>query len=383
MNIGFDAKRAFHNTTGLGNYSRTLLTGLAAYFPEHRYFLFNPRASRNVFHPLPQHMVEVGPTGFLSRRFPSAWRSSWVKGDLKRLKIELYHGLSHEIPFGIEKTGTKPVVTIHDLIFERYPHQFKALDRSVYRKKIKYACKHAIRIIAISNQTKQDLVDLYGVAPGKIDVCYQACDPVFALPAPAEEMASLRKHLQLPDAFFLYVGSVIERKNLLTICKALKQLEGDLDIPLVVIGKGKAYRQTVVSYLQQHNLAAKVIFLSDHPAFSRQVQTTENIAMIYQMAVALIYPSLYEGFGIPLLEGMWSRVPVITSLASCMPEIAGDAALYINPLNVEELAEAMKKVYLNEELRLALTEKGLLQAQKFTLEKCTRSLMEVYKNVSS
>jgi glycosyltransferase involved in cell wall biosynthesis len=206
---------------------------------------------------------------------------------------------------------------------------------------------------------------------------------VFALPAPAEEMASLRKHLQLPDAFFLYVGSVIERKNLLTICKALKQLEGDLDIPLVVIGKGKAYRQTVVSYLQQHNLAAKVIFLSDHPAFSRQVQTTENIAMIYQMAVALIYPSLYEGFGIPLLEGMWSRVPVITSLASCMPEIAGDAALYINPLNVEELAEAMKKIYFNEELRHTLMKEGLWQAQKFTLEKCTRSLMEVYKNVSS
>jgi glycosyltransferase involved in cell wall biosynthesis len=146
------------------------------------------------------------------------------------------------------------------LIFERYPNQFKPLDRSIYRKKIKYACKHVSRIIAISNQTKQDLVNLYGVAPGKVDVCYQACDPVFALPAPAEKMALLRKHLQLPDAFFLYVGSLIERKNLLTICKALKQLEGDLDIPLVVIGKGKKYKQTVVSYLQQHNLAAKVIF---------------------------------------------------------------------------------------------------------------------------
>ena len=159
MNIGFDAKRAYHNGTGLGHYSRTLLHSLSEYYPEHQYYLFNPKSSTS-FEVRGNNINEVLPKGFLNKIFSSAWRSSWVKKDLQKLKIDLYHGLSHEIPLGIHKTGIKSVVTIHDLIFERFPQQFNKINVQLFRKKFTYACKHSDKIIAISQQTKKDIINL-------------------------------------------------------------------------------------------------------------------------------------------------------------------------------------------------------------------------------
>ena len=381
MNIGFDAKRAFHNNTGLGNYSRTLITGLANFYPEHKYLLFNPKQSDDLFDPSQPNISEVLPEHFFSKKLSSLWRSKWVVKDLERLNVEIYHGLSHEIPFGIHKTRTRSVVTIHDLIFERYPNQYKKIDVEIYRKKFKYACANADRVIAISEQTKNDLIELYKVDENKIDVCYQSCDQAFAKQAPHETREKLRKALGLPRHFFLYVGSIIERKNLLSVCKALKGLNGQINIPLVVIGNGKRYKEVVIQYLHKINLAQQVIFLSDTEAFSRSMQTPKSMAGIYQMATALIYPSFYEGFGIPVLEALWSRLPVITSNVSCLPETGGDAALYVNPASIEEIATAMESIYQDEALRNSATEKGWRHAQNFSIQKCTESVMNVYKSL--
>jgi hypothetical protein len=155
MNIAFDAKRAFSNSTGLGNYSRTLISSLSEFFPEHEYFLCTPKLSKRFNVDTLNHVYAVTPQHFPSSAFTAAWRSSWVKKDLQQLKIDLYHGLSNEIPIGIEKTGIKSVVTIHDLIFERFPDQYNRIDVQIYRKKYRYACKHADKIIAISEQTKK------------------------------------------------------------------------------------------------------------------------------------------------------------------------------------------------------------------------------------
>ena len=242
MNIGFDAKRAFHNGTGLGHYSRTLIRSLSDYHPEHQYYLFNPRHSSD-FELKGNNLQEIVPTDFLSRLFSSAWRSSWVKKDLQRLKIGLYHGLSHEIPVGIERTGIKSVVTIHDLIHERYPEQYNAIDVKIYSKKFRYACEHADKVIAISEQTKRDIIEFYKTPENKITVCYQSCNPAFGEEVNEEERKRIREEYDLPEQFFLYVGSVIERKNLLNICKALFLLRNELDIPLLVIGEGGKYKQ--------------------------------------------------------------------------------------------------------------------------------------------
>ena len=201
MNIGFDAKRAFHNSTGLGNYSRTLIQGLATYYPHNEYFLFNPKPSKN-YQLFFSNVHEILPGGFVGKNFSSLWRSNLVKNDLKEFGIQLYHGLSNEIPVGIRKTAVPAVVTIHDLIFERYPDQFKKIDVIIYRKKFKYACINANRIIAASNQTKQDIVDRYKIDESKIDVCYQSCHPVFAQKIDDVVKERIRKKYGLPPNFF-------------------------------------------------------------------------------------------------------------------------------------------------------------------------------------
>ena len=379
MNIGFDGKRFFHNNTGLGNYSRTLVGGLARFYPEHEYYLFNPKPSRAFLKPHNSNIHEVLPGNAWSRKLPALWRTSGIKKDLKDQRIALYHGLSHEIPVGMGRTSIPTVVTMHDLIFERYPAQYKKLDILIYRRKFKHACRHADRIIAISKQTADDLVELYGVDPGKIDICYQSCHPAFSETCGSKEIETLRKSLDLPPHFFLYVGSIIERKNLLLICKALYSIKDGL--PLVVIGSGRGYKDKVKDYIVSKGLEQKIIFLSERPDFATAVQTPQAMAKIYRMAKAMIYPSLYEGFGIPVLEALSSGVPVITSNVSCLPETGGDAALYIDPHSVEDLVATLQRLRADDAFRNELIEKGYRQAARFNLKDCSAAIMEVYQKL--
>ena len=380
MRIGFDAKRAFHNTTGLGHYSRTLIRSLATIFPQHEYYLLNPKPSSLFNFDDLNNVHEILPEKTLHRVFPSAWRSKWVTGDLGILNLHIYHGLSHEVPVGISQSGTKSVVTMHDLIHERYPEQYKKVDVNIYRQKFRYACKHADRVIAISQQTKNDLVEFYGADESKIRVCYQSCNPRFAQQVSADEKLRIKNLYNLPDQFFLYVGSVIERKNLLNICKAVFLLRNDLQIPLVVIGEGTGYMQLVKDYVKQQGLSNKIIFLSHNQSTKNleSFKTAIDFPAIYQQAIAMIYPSFFEGFGIPVLEALFSRLPVITSNLSCLPEAGGDGALYINPHEAVDIAKAMQWVYQDEVLVAEMKEKGWKHAQHFTPEKCAASVMDVY-----
>jgi glycosyltransferase involved in cell wall biosynthesis len=383
MNIGFDAKRAFHNQTGLGHYSRTLIRSLATNFNQHHYFLFNPKVTSLFhFHDL-KNVTEVPPQSFLGNKLSSIWRSNWVKKDLIKRKIDLYHGLSHEIPVNIHRTGIKSVVTIHDLIHERYPLQYKLIDRNIYTKKFRYACTHADKIIAISNQTKEDIIEFYKTDPSKIEVCYQSCNPAFGKEISTVEKQRIKKHYQLPDQYFLYVGSLIERKNLLNICKAMQLLQEEIIIPLVVIGQGTQYKQKVKDYISLNKLDDRIIFLSDNPAakFSPTFQSAADFPAIYQQAIAMIYPSTFEGFGIPVLEALWSRIPVITSNVSCLPEAGGEGAFYVDPLKPEEIAEQMKQILNDEHLVQESIEKGWQHAQKFTNLNTSTAVMHLYEHL--
>ena len=379
MNIGFDAKRAYHNTTGLGVYSRTLITSLAQQFPEHAYYLFNPKKSSAFHFPHTENLREVLPA-FPASLFPSAWRSSWIKKDLDKYNIDLYHGLSHEIPLGIQKTKIKTVVTIHDLIHERYPTQYNPIDVKIYHRKFKYACANADKVIAISQQTRQDIMDIYKIPGEKITVCYQSCNPIFSITVDEKEKKRVKDFYGLPDEYFLYVGSVIERKNLLSICKALAMLK-DWKVPLVVIGDGDKYKHQVKEYITANQLENQVLFLSETLSSGGTSLPVEHFPAIYQSAIAMIYPSLFEGFGIPVLEALFSGLPVITSNVSSLPEAGGDAAWYVNPLRAEEIAAGMQKIYLDGGLRGKMKQDGLKHALHFTPEKCAAQVMEVYKSI--
>ncbi len=378
MNIAFDAKRAFTNGTGLGHYSRTLIRSLATFFPNENYFPCTPLITdRFDVSPFP-NMHIISPATFTTRSLRKLWRSSLIKTDLLKNNIDFYHGLSHEIPKGIDATNIKSIVTMHDLIFERFPEQYALIDRKIYRYKFQYACKHADKIIAISEQTKNDLMELYNVPEDNIAVCYQSCDERFFKKVSDEEKDRVKKIYGLPDKFFLYTGTIIERKNLLVICKALDIMKDK--IPLVVIGDGGAYKQQVKNFLKVNNLEELVIFLSEQESTAQQPGYTmaTDFPAIYQQAVCMIYPSIFEGFGIPVLEALCSKIPVITSNISSLPEAGGDGALYISPNDYTVLADYMEQIISNSNLRNTLIEKGWAHAQKFTGEKCAGAVMHEY-----
>jgi glycosyltransferase involved in cell wall biosynthesis len=370
MNIGFDAKRAYHNQTGLGHYSRTLIHSLAQYYPLHEYFLFNPKSSP-VFSFEEENIHEVLPHNFPSSLFPSGWRSSWIKKDLKKFKIDLYHGLSHEIPIGIQKIKIKSVVTIHDLIHKRYPEQYNPVDVKIYDKKFHYACQYADKVITASEQTKKDILEFYRIPAEKIVVGYQSCNPGFSEQLTEAQKKIIQLRYGLPPKFFLYVGAIIERKNLMNICKAVFILRNELKVPLVVIGDGGKYKQQVKDFVKQNSLEEKIIFLSERPSAksSKSYQSAIDFPAIYQSAIAMI------------LESLWSKLPVVTSNISSLPEVGGDAAYYIDPQRAEEIAEAMRKIYTDGLLANDMKEKGWQQAQKFTRKRCAEAVMNVYKSL--
>jgi glycosyltransferase involved in cell wall biosynthesis len=382
MNIGFDAKRAYHNGTGLGHYSRTLIRSLAEYFPQHEYFLFNPKPSE-LFKLNGKNIHEVLPSSLLHKTLSSVWRSTWIKNDLEKLDIDIYHGLSNEIPIDMHLTDIRSVVTIHDVIFERFPQQYSRIDVEIYKRKFRYACDHADKVIAISEQTKKDIMEFYKTPEEKIAVCYQSCNPAFAATVSEKTRQQIKEKYSLPDQYFLYVGSIIERKNLLGVCKAIYLLRNELKIPLVVIGDGTKYKQQVKDFIKQNGLEKQIIFLSEDPLakIASSFLKAEDFPAIYQSAVAMIYPSFFEGFGIPVLEALWSRLPVITSNVSSLPEAGGDGAYYVDPNSSEEIAEGMKTIFADGSFSEALKEKGWQHAQNFTQKKCAADVMKVYESL--
>ena len=387
MRIGFDAKRAFHNGTGLGHYSRTLIRSLADIFPEHQYLLFNPKSSKKFQLPWDgterNNIQEILPTRFMDKCLTAAWRSSWVKRDLKKNQIDLYHGLSHEIPRGIEKAGIPTVVTIHDLIFERYPNQYNPIDVRIYRNKFRQACEKADRIIAISEQTKRDIVEFYKIPARKIRVCYQSCNPAFFDRVSEEEKQRIRDRYQLPAQFFLYVGSIIERKNLGRVIEAMDAIRNVTDMPLVVIGTGDRYEKQVRQSVRERNLSGRVIFLSDSQAakFSSTFQNASDFPAIYQLAMAMIYPSIFEGFGIPVLEALASELPVITSNLSCLPEAGGPGSLLIDPYSSEAMAEALLRIVNEPDLVQSMKATGKKHSDSFTPDITARRVMDLYETL--
>jgi glycosyltransferase involved in cell wall biosynthesis len=382
MTIGFDGKRAFQNRTGLGNYIRSLVSILSHHYPQNRYILFAPNKTP-LFSPAAfQNVGTVFPPAFTGKFLGGWWRQYGIIRSLRSSGIDIYHGVSNELPKNISKSGLRSVVTIHDIIFERFPETYHLDERFTYRWKIKRACREADAIIAISKQTRDDLVSIYGVDPGKIFICYQSCNPIFQREISARIKAEVKKKYSLPDRYFLFVSSIAPRKNLLGVCKAMALAKDQLDLPLVVIGDGKKEKLEAKAFMQDHGMGSRLVLLNEMtvaklPAFT----TAEDFPAIYQQALALVYPSVFEGFGAPLLEALYSGLPVISSSTSSLPEVAGDAALYFDPQDHKTLAKHMVDIAGNPALVTELRTRGLEQAKKFSSASYAQGIMEVYNIV--
>lgn len=374
MRIGFDSKRLFCNFTGLGNYSRTLLRNLGNFYPDNEYHLYTTktRKSPETIQFLENPLYHTHIPGIFFKPF---WRSFSIIYQLKTDNIQLYHGLSHEIPININKTSIKSIVTIHDLIFKVYPEMYSAIDRKIYDLKFRYSCIHADKIIAVSENTKKDITKYYAIDPDKIEVIYQACNPIYYKLKNYEENKIILQHYNIPKDYLLYVGNIESRKNLKIIIESFQHLKYDLKIPLVLVGRGGKYKLEVENLIKKKGMERLVIWID-------KLINNDHLQSIYQCSLALIYPSLYEGFGLPIVEALLSKTPVITSNTSSMQEAGGPDSIYIDPDSPEQLAHGIEKVLTDSEYRQKMKEKGYLYAQKnFASEIATKKIMECYKKI--
>jgi len=371
MRVGYDAKRVYLNATGLGNYSRWLIKTLATFYPANTYLLYTPKETvtpRTGFLNSFSNIQTVLPIRTVLK---SWWRTKGVVKYLMRDDVELYHGLSHELPYGIRSSGIKSVLTVHDLIFMRFPQYFGVVSRNIYLAKLRYACRVANRIVAISERTRQDLVELLNVSITKIDVVYQGCDEAFKTACTAAQKKAVLKKHNITGDYILSVGTIEERKNLLVLIKAMAKVNPE--VKLVVVGRQTDYAEQVKSEIHRYRLTDRMIFLSDVP-FS-------NLPALYQSATAFVYPSRYEGFGIPILEALNSGTPVIAATGSCLEEAGGPDSLYIDPDNHTDLSAKINLLLTDPSLREKMITAGQIYARNFDDDKLAAQLMTVYQNI--
>ena len=373
MRLGYDSKRFFYNLTGLGNYSRDTVRVLTNYYSKNKYFLYTPREKNNnrlKFLEERKNIFIRTPFSYIGNLLTKYWRTTNIVKDLVQDEIEIYHGLSNELPIGIEKTNIKSIVTIHDLIFIRYPKLFSIIDRKIYYRKFKSACNRATKIIAISQQTKEDIIKYFNIEQEKIHVVYQGCNNVFQKEMNSKIKKDVCEKYNLPSQFLLNVSSIEERKNQLLILKSLNHLNGE---NLVLIGDGNKYKKKCIEYIKKNNLQNRVTIISN----INQIE----MSAIYQSAKIMVYPSFYEGFGIPILEALFCKIPVITSNGSCFSETGGENSVYINPNEITELVSAIKIINSDKKIQIKMSEEGYKHAQAFTDEKVAKNLMKVYRRL--
>ena len=366
MRIGYDAKRIFHNASGLGNYSRDLVRILATYYPKNNYHLYNPKKQKLNRWKAQPNTIEHQPKG-IWRCLHSLWRQGPIVRQLKKDSIDVFHGLSGELPKGLDIPS---VVTVHDLIFYRYPELYKSIDVEIHKRKVNHAVKTASKIVAISEQTKADLVEFTATPAENIDVIYQGCHPIFKTTFTEKTLNAVAKKYQLPKKFVLCVGTLEARKNALSIAKALK----DTSHHMVFVGKVKAHGEKLKTYVKENNMQDRVLFIH-HVAI-------EDLAGIYQNATVFCYPSFFEGFGIPIIEALYSGVPVITTKGGCFSEAGGSSSIYIDPHSETELQTAVKSLYAeSHKSRKKRVEEGLNYVQKFNDDALAKQWNALYKSL--
>ena len=370
VSIGFDAKRLVRNGTGLGNYGRTLVGDLSAAVPSGwRLLLYAPDEGRE------ELRAKVRPSSDICWRYPAArtglgralWRTgSGLVTDLQRDGVQLYHGLSGELPRGIRAAGIRTVVTIHDLIFLRHPEFYPWLDAKVYAWKFRNTCREADRIIAISERTKRDVMELGGVGEDRIDVVYQSCDAKYAAPLSVGQVRSVLERYGVSGRYVLSVGTIEERKNLALAVRALDYLpEG---VHLVAVGRRTRYAERLPSSSRVHLLSG----VGD-----------DELAALYQGAEVFVYPSRYEGFGIPVIEAIHSGLPVVACTGSCLEEAGGPDSLYVSPDDAEDFAHAVTQLLKGAEGREERIRRSQQYVRRFEGRDVAGQVLTIYQELLS
>jgi glycosyltransferase involved in cell wall biosynthesis len=366
MKIGFDAKRIFHNASGLGSFGRNLLSSFAQFHPENQYFLYNPWQGKIKF--APGNSVFEAQPHLKSKLIGQIWRRRLVSNRAKKDGIQIFHGLSAELPDGLKDKGIKSVLSVHDLIFMRFPKLYKALDRKIYERKLRSACKSADLIVAISQQTRSDLSTYLGIDPSGIKVIFQSCDLAY-WQSQETRFESIKKSLQLPERFCLFVGTLEERKNPILVAQACLRL----NIPLIVVGRPKsAWSSFYHSLGEEERKLIRPVSIHDNA----------DLAALYQLSTSFIYPSIFEGFGIPVLEAMISKTALITANNSALKEVAGPGSVLLDEINIDTIAAAIQHFWEDETKRSKAIGVNFTFAQQFSHQNIAQQWIDTYQQLA-
>lgn len=368
LTIGFDAKRALHNGTGLGNYSRYVIDTLSAECPDINLRLYGHAKDTGRIDSLLQRpsVSLCQPASGISKLFPSLWRSRGVTSQAAADGVSLYHGLSNELPLNIA-SAMPSVVTVHDVIWRRCPSDYSAIDRRIYDYKYGRSARNATRVIAISECTARDIVSDFGVDPTRISIVYQGIDPSFQ-PATPDERARVMAQYALPERFIIGVGTVQARKNQLLAVKALTDLPED--VAIVIVGRRTQYAEQIETYAHKNGLADRIIWLGNVPF--------RDLPALYSAACLASYPSVYEGFGLPIVEALACGTPVIAAKGSCLEEAGGPGAVYVDADDAGAFAANARMLLNNNALRRSMVEAGRKHIARFNRHDFARKTLEVY-----
>ncbi len=370
MRIGIDARLVHYQRAGIGQYTLRLAQALAAVDNENSYVILQSRKDR-------KPLVEQANARRHGLWTPPHHRfEQWtLPAELLPLRLDVLHCPDFIPPF---RRTCRAVITVHDVAFLRFPGLLT--DESArYYGQIGRAVQSADHIIAVSESTKHDLVTLLGAPEGKITVVYEAAGPFFRPVTDEQTLLAVRARYGIQGNYILFVSTIEPRKNIPVLLHAYARLrdgwQGPGDLPrLVLAGKKGWLYQNVFAVTEDLGLASSVIFTGAVPV--------EDLPALYSGALLFVLPSLYEGFGLSVLEAMSCGAPVITSNTSSLPEVAGDAAILVNPQDMVGLTVAMQRLLTDESLPRELSARGLAQAARFSWERAARETLEVYRAVA-
>lgn len=367
MHIGIDAHAIGARQGGNETYIRNLITALAELDRENRYTLYFsvPEAAEVWRNRYTNFAVRLLPPHTPLVRVPLT-----LAYELRRRPVEVLHVQYTAPPF----CPAPVVTTIHDLAFEHLPETFTRRGKAQLRLTVRRTARRAAHILTVSEYSRQDIRKTYRMPADKITVTYNGCEEQFTPLRAEEETAVIKRKFGITKDYLLAVGSLQPRKNLLRLLRAyakLREQQPDFQLQLVLVGRQLWLYQEILREIKQQGFAADVIVTN----YVRD----EDLPALYRSAVALVYPSLFEGFGLPPLEAMACGTPVITSNTSSLPEVVGQAALLVDPYDETAIARAIWQIARDAPLRKHLQEAGLVQAKQFTWREAAKKTLAAYR----
>ncbi len=368
MLIGYEASALQGCKSGVGHYTANLLAGIMQLAPENEYVLFSNRDIRATHR-------QLGTERIHSRNFfpvRALWMQTALPMALRQACPDICHFTNYLAPVVCDR---RSVVTIYDMTVFITPRFHTLKKRLLDRTLIPRVARNADAIITVSNSARDDIVRYLGVPKEKVRVIMGAAAPHFS---PVNDIARrevVRARYGLDDPFILYVGTIEPRKNIGRLIQAFAALKkAKLPHKLVIVGQNGWHVEPILGEIERLGLSRDVILTGYVPA--------EDLPVIYSLAESMAFPSIYEGFGLPVIEAMACGTPVVTSRCSSLVEVAGAAALLVDPLSVEEIASALYRIHLEPGLRQELRARGLARSALFTWDVAARSTLDLYKQLN-